>query len=232
MSDPIPRPVRDKILADYKAGEMTQVAIAKKHKVAPASIYRIITAAGIKRDLTRIPSEAIEAAIEDYVSGDESTASVARRHDLSADTLQRHLRERGLNRPSASQSNGLRDAVVDDYAGGLTSGEVARKHGVSASTVVAWSRAAGIEIRSPGQPALDDEPLVHEGQWVRRGLVMVSTASRSELRRKALLAAVLEETGLADVEAESTTDDELTCARRRRALVAEFATFDNREKGA
>lgn len=166
----IPRTTRDSILADYQTGTMTQVAIAKKYKVAPASIYRIITAAGVKRDLTRTPPAILEAAIEDYTDGADSTRAVAERHGISADTLQKHLRERGLNRPSASQSAGLRDAVVDEYAAGGSSTEVARKHGVSVSTVVAWSRAAGVEIRSVGAPA-SDETLAYIGGWERRGLV-------------------------------------------------------------
>ena len=62
-----------------------------------------------------------------------------------------------------------RAAVVADYAAGLSSTQVGQKYGVSASSVVAWARAAGVEIKKPGKPDQEPEAVGYKGRWMLIG---------------------------------------------------------------
>lgn len=163
-----PEHVRQAAIADYLDG-MTHKAVAHKYGIGHATVHRIIVASGVNRP-RRIAPEVIAAAIDDYLQTGESTKKVAQRHSLSPDKLRVELKVRGLNRPSASKCNKERKAqAVADYASGATSDEVARKYGVSASTVITWARAAGVEIKKPGRPDQEPEPLGYEGRWMLIG---------------------------------------------------------------
>lgn len=60
----------------------------------------------------------------------------------------------------------IRAAVIADYARGSSSLQVAARHGVSDSSVIAWSRAAGVQIRRQGAP-LPQSAIVRDGRWVQ-----------------------------------------------------------------
>lgn len=159
-----PDHIRDAAIADYRAGA-TQKDIAEKYGLGHATVSRIMAAAGVRRT-RETPSEALAAAAADYIESGENAKVVAKRHDISENALRVELKKRGLTRPSGSQVNApTRRAVVADYANGLPMRDITQQHGVSATAVLAWAKAAGVEIRKVGYRPACEEPIAYEGGW-------------------------------------------------------------------
>lgn len=167
MTAPIPADVRARIVADYAAG-MSQSDTANKYGVAPASVHRIVKAAGVERG-RKLTKDILDAAVEDYLHSGESIRAVAKRHPISDDTLRTELKARELTRPSGATVDSItKAAAIDDFVAGMSIAAISKKHGVGRSTISAWLRQedVGADDREHRSPA------IYEGGWVSRGGVM------------------------------------------------------------
>lgn len=163
-----PDHIREAVIADYCTG-MTQNVIAEKYGIGHATVSRMVAAAGVRRS-RETPPDVLAAAAADYIKSGENAKVVAKRHDISENALRVELKKRGLTRPSGSMVNAAtRRAVVADYANGLPMRDITDQHGVSATAVLAWARAAGVEIRKVGYRPSHEEPIGYEGGWVLVG---------------------------------------------------------------
>lgn len=81
---------------------------------------------------------------------------------------------------STPHSPETRAAAVADYLRGLSSTDVAKRHGVGSSSVLAWVKAAGHEARPCGtRTKSEDEHALTGGAWVAdgRGIMRWEVAS-------------------------------------------------------
>jgi transposase len=99
-----------------------------------------------------------------------TTAQLAARYGVSATTVRRWLNNAGIARRAAGRGSRapsgeeLRHLYQDQ---GLSSTQIAQRHGVRQATAHGWLRAAGIPLRPAGPPARADPS--HPAERPRRG---------------------------------------------------------------
>ena len=174
MTAPIPEDVRASIAADYATG-LTAAAVAKKHGVGTASVYRIAHGEQARRG-RKFPAHLLDAAVEDYLDSGDPIRTVAARHPMSEDTLRLELRRRDVTRSKGETITAAKKtAAINDFLDGMSIARVAQKHGISRSAISSWLDKAGLgaENRDDGE-----SPNIYSGGWelvggVRRPLAPV-----------------------------------------------------------
>jgi uncharacterized protein (DUF433 family) len=135
----------------YAAG-WTVAEIAARYRVASSTVLRRLDAAGVTRRPKSTPvlfpvAEAARRVREEGVS----FARLARDYQVGVDAVRGQLRARGIQAPPQTGSRVLRDIPATEltslYATGLTMAAIATRYGVSAATISARLRAAGVTPR-------------------------------------------------------------------------------------
>jgi transcriptional regulator with XRE-family HTH domain len=154
----------------YAAG-WTVAQIAARYRIASSTVLRRLDAAGVTRrpKSTPVPFPVAEAARRVREEG-VSFAQLARDYQVGVDAVRGQLRALGIQAPPQTGPRVLRDIPADQltglYAAGLTMTVIAARHGVSAATISARLRAAGVTPR-PGAPRLAASGQAAESAWVQ-----------------------------------------------------------------
>lgn len=156
-----PARLRQQVLDDYRANQLTVQQIARKHKIAIGRVVQWAREAKLSRQRGRppIPRSQISAALNDLKRTSATVQEIAERHGISARTLRTHAKNAGIptTRDQQHQRNyqKLKPRVLHDYQHTqLTVNEIAERHGISSSTVGNWAAQAGLtrSTRSSNNP--------------------------------------------------------------------------------
>ena len=98
--------------------------------------------------------------VKDYLSG-VKTGELARKHGIARTTVLGFVKRAGYDcRPIYGQSRvdeKIKNKIVKEYLSGVGTGELARKHGVSRTSVLNFVKSAGYECYPIGGPPQIDE---------------------------------------------------------------------------
>lgn len=144
--------LREQVLAEYRRGRIPVREIARKHKIGTNRVIKWAKDAGLARPRgrPRLPDQQIQAALAELRDSPLSLQQIAQRHGISTRTLRTRAREAGIptSRREGEQERyeRLKPLVLADYQNTrLSLYLIAKKHGISASTVGNWAAAAGLQ---------------------------------------------------------------------------------------